>query len=536
MSEANSLGVVKEVLPCRAAPEIICEPLRFEHLFSKLSAKFVNLSSTDRVRDEIVDGLKEIVLNTGLASGTLIEFSEGSLGGKLYQWTPEVIPQSLSEAEFFENFAWGMGQLKSGIPLDHVNIADIPEAGYRERSVFKKFGFKFTVSQPFTVGKKVVGALAFCGKGATPRDMFTHVKVLAEVFCNSISRGRSEEALQRAIAELDTLREQFGVGDNCLPCEGNSEPSYGAFVGSSDALKTVFRKIEQVASSRATVLVTGETGTGKELVARAIHDLSPRGKRPFVKLNCGALAASLIESELFGHEKGSFTGAFARKIGRFELADKSSIFLDEIGELPMDLQVKLLRVVQEGEFERVGSSETRKVDVRIIVATNRDLQALVAEKKFREDLYYRFDVFPIHCPPLRERREDIPALVGHFLDKFRKETDKRIECIPQRAMTALMEYNWPGNIRELQNVVERAVLRSTSARLNFDDWYPVQGVTRSNPVSLRGLHDAERDYIMEVLQLTGWRVSGENGAAKILQVNPKTLESMMKRLNVCRPK
>ena len=534
MTEADSLGVVEEVSPCRA-PEIVCGPLRIEYLFSKLSTKFTNLSSTERVSDEIVDGLKEIVLNTGLAAGTLMEFHEGSSGGKVYHWTPDAV-SGLSEAELFENFQWGVGQLQSGIRLQHSDISDIPEAGSRERAVFKRLGLNSGATYPFSVGGRVVGALGFYGQGPTPRDMFSHVRVLAEVFCNSISRMRSEEALLRATVELGTLRDQFGAGDSCLPREVNSEPSYGAFVGSSNALKAVFKKIEQVASSRATVLVTGETGTGKELVARAIHDLSPRGKRHFVKLNCGALAAALIESELFGHEKGAFTGAFTRKIGRFELADKSSIFLDEIGELPMDLQVKLLRVVQEGEFERVGSSGPRKVDVRIIVATNRDLQALVAEKKFREDLYYRFNVFPIHCPPLRERREDIPALVGHFLDKFREETDKRIECISPKAMTALMEYNWPGNIRELQNVVERAVLRSTSTRLNFDDWYSVQGVTRSNSVSLRGLHDAERDYIVEVLQLTGWRVSGENGAAKILQVNPKTLESMMKRLNVCRPK
>jgi len=305
----------------------------------------------------------------------------------------------------------------------------------------------------------------------------------------------------------------------------------GELVARSAALARVVKSIEQVAPTDSTVLVTGETGTGKELVARAIHTRSTRKDKMLVKVNCAAISAGLIESELFGHERGAFTGAVARKLGRFELAHEGTLFLDEIGELPLDLQPKLLRVLQEGEFERVGGSRTFKVDARVIAATNRDLEAACRQGRFRPDLFYRLNVFPIALPPLRERKEDIPALVGCFVQKYGARLGKRIERVPDRVMATLTAYAWPGNVRELEHVIERAVIVSDSAQLAVPDWPPRRPGTAA-PVAT--LEQAERAHILDVLQGTGWRVSGENGAAQLLGLPATTLESRMKKLGITR--
>ena len=278
------------------------------------------------------------------------------------------------------------------------------------------------------------------------------------------------------------------------------------------------------------MLILGETGTGKELLTRAIHDLSPRKGRPLVKVNCAALPSTLVESELFGREKGAYTGALSRQTGRFEVADGSTIFLDEICELPLELQVKLLRVLQDGQFERLGSSKTIEVDVRVIAATNRDIEKAVREGNFREDLFYRLNVFPITVPPLRERREDIPLLIWVFVEEFDKTMGKTIENIPQKSMDLLQRYSWPGNIRELRNVIERAMIVSKGATLQID----IPTIGESQTFSRGTLEEVEKKHITEVLESTGWKVSGEKGAAKILDLNPKTLESRMKKLGIIR--
>ena len=281
------------------------------------------------------------------------------------------------------------------------------------------------------------------------------------------------------------------------------------------------------------MLILGESGTGKELIARAVHNISNRSKRPLVKVNCATLPANLIESELFGHEKGAFTGALDRKIGRFELADGGSIFLDEIGELPVELQAKLLRVLQEGEFERLGNPKTMKVNVRVIAATNRNLNQAIEKKEFREDLYYRLNVFPIICPPLRDRKEDIPLLVKHFCQKHEGKIGKKITNVPAKVMDALIAYNWPGNIRELENIIERAMILSRDGSLEYGEWIPVDKANEEKPATPK-LGDVEKDHIIETLKKTGWKVSGENGAAKILGLNPTTLEARMKKLGIRR--
>lgn len=310
--------------------------------------------------------------------------------------------------------------------------------------------------------------------------------------------------------------------------------NFEEIIGRSGAIKKVLQGIEQVAGTDATVLITGETGTGKELIARAIHNLSHRKQGVLVKVNCAAIPAGLIESELFGHERGAFTGALMRKIGRFELADNATIFLDEIGEIPLELQTKLLRVLQEGEFERLGSIKTIKVNVRVIAATNRDLDREVRNGRFRSDLFYRLKVFPIQLPALRDRKQDIPLLVSYFIKKFSATMGKKVESVTAKSMEMLKTYPWPGNIRELEHVIERAVILSQGTELGLVDWMPTNAASAgANPLAT--LEEVERSHILSVLTQTAWRVSGEKGAAKILGLNPTTLEARMKKLGIGRP-
>jgi len=304
-------------------------------------------------------------------------------------------------------------------------------------------------------------------------------------------------------------------------------------IGNSAALESVLEQVEQVAPTDSTVLIQGETGTGKELVARAIHNLSARCGRPFVKLNCAAIPFDLLESELFGHERGAFTGAIAQKIGRFELADKGTLFLDEVGDIPPGLQPKLLRVLQEQEFERLGSTRTHRVDVRLVAATNRNLVDMVKRSEFRSDLYYRLNVFPVPLPPLRVRREDIPALVQHFVEIYARRMDKQIEHIPPETMAALSSYQWPGNIRELQNFIERSVILS-SGNVLCPPLASLLSAAETESLEAVTLEDAERDHIRKILEQTRWVVAGPNGAAARLGIKRSTLYFRMQKLGISR--
>ncbi len=336
-----------------------------------------------------------------------------------------------------------------------------------------------------------------------------------------------------AYEEIAGLKARLEEENIYLQEEIKTDYNFEEIIGGSRTLKKMLKAVESVATTDTTALLLGETGTGKELVARAIHHLSPRKHRTLIKVNCAALPAGLIESELFGHEKGAFTGALSRKIGRFELADGGTIFLDEIGDLPLDLQAKLLRVLQEGEFERVGASHTIKVNVRVIAATNRDREKALQEDRFRAYLYYRLNVFPIGIPSLRERKEDIPVLVQYFVMKYGTKLGKRIETIPQKTMDALRAYPWPGNIRELENVIERALVLSQGPQLELGEWLPKPGVSPTR-ARIPTLEELEREQIVKTLEMTGWRVSGEKGAAKLLGMKPTTLEARMKKLGIKR--
>jgi formate hydrogenlyase transcriptional activator len=307
-------------------------------------------------------------------------------------------------------------------------------------------------------------------------------------------------------------------------------------IGNSPALESVLEKVERVASTDSTVLIEGETGTGKELIARAIHNISSRCGRSFVKLNCAAIPLDLLESELFGHERGAFTGAIAQRVGRFELADKGTLFLDEVGDIPLALQPKLLRVLQEQEFERLGSTRTQQVDVRLVAATNRDLSDMVSRGEFRSDLYYRLNVFPVLLPPLRARREDVPALVTHFVEIFCRRMGKQIEHIPEETMLGLGSYAWPGNIRELQNLIERAVILSNDGVLPN----PLPTATTQNvivsPAAGTTLRDSERSLILHTLEAAAWVIGGRKGAASRLGLKRTTLIHKMKKLGISRPR
>ena len=348
-------------------------------------------------------------------------------------------------------------------------------------------------------------------------------------------RKRAGEALLAANAEISELKDRLQAENVYLQQEVSRENNFGEVIGQSNAISYVFFRVEQVAPQDATVLLLGETGTGKGMIARAIHSRSARKDRPMITVNCTSLPANLIESELFGREKGAFTGAHARQMGRFELADGGTIFLDEIGEMPLELQCKLLRVIQDGEFERLGSPRTVKVNVRIIAASNRDLEEEIRAGRFREDLFYRLSVFPITIPPLRQRKDDIPLLVRYFVAKYNKKIGKKIETVSSETLGALQGYHWPGNVRELENVIERAVITSQGSALQVLDRFETFRETEepAEP-GLKALAELERDHILQVLQTTGWRIEGEKGAAILLGLNPSTLRARMRKSGIRR--
>jgi formate hydrogenlyase transcriptional activator len=345
----------------------------------------------------------------------------------------------------------------------------------------------------------------------------------------------AKESLKNALAEIIQLKSRLQAENVYLQKEVAEQYNYDEIIGHSNAMSYVFFRIEQVAPQDATVLLLGETGTGKGVIARAIHRRSSRKDRPMITVNCSALPSNLIESELFGREKGAFTGANASQIGRFELADGGTIFLDEIGEMPLELQCKLLRVIQDGQFERLGCPRTIKVDVRIIAASNRKLEDEIRAGRFREDLFYRLNVFPITIPPLRQRKEDIPLLVNHFVAKFNKKIGKNIETVSKQTLEALHEYDWPGNVRELESIIERAVIISPGTVLKVLDRF--ENLTRMEKLvsgDVKALAELERNHILEVLQTTGWRIEGEKGAALLLGLHPSTLRARMRKYGIRR--
>ena len=405
-------------------------------------------------------------------------------------------------------------------------LLEFPET----RAFVGEHGIQSACSVPLTTAQGALGTLdlaSFTPDAFTP-DQFGLLTRVAGQIAIAVSNAVTYDRIEQLNAQL--AREKLYLED-----EIRSEHLFEDIIGRSATLRRVLREIETVAPTDSTVLIAGETGSGKELVARAIHQLSGRQDHAFVKLNCAAIPTGLLESELFGHEKGAFTGAITQRIGRFELANRGTVFLDEVGEIPLELQPKLLRVLQEREFERLGSARTLRTDARLIAATNRDLAALVNEQKFRQDLFYRLNVFPIHVPPLRERREDIPTLVRHFAQQFARRMKKSIETIPTETMDALVHYEWPGNIRELQNLIERAVILSAGPTLDV----PLSSVTPRAQAPARGretetLEETDRRHIVSALESTNWVIGGPNGAAARLGLKRSTLQFRMRKLGIVR--
>jgi formate hydrogenlyase transcriptional activator len=430
-------------------------------------------------------------------------------------------------------------------PLIFSTLADAaPWPRYLEK--IAPLGPKSICILPLTTARHRLGTLVFASKqeGAYDNvdlDFLGRVaKQVAVAFENALAFDCIEKLKEKLTQEKIYLEEEI-----------RTEHNFDEIVGESPGLRRVLKELETVAPTDSTVLIRGETGTGKELIARALHQLSPRRQRTFVKINCAAIPTGLLESELFGHEKGAFTGAITQKVGRFELAHQGTLFLDEVGDIPPELQPKLLRVLQEQEFERLGSTRTVRVDVRLVAATNRNLAVMAADGQFRNELFYRLNVFPLHLPPLRERRDDIPRLIRHFAQKVARRMGRVIETIPSEALDALVQYPWPGNIRELENVIERAVILSPGPELHIN---PGELKGEDRRTEARGqksdgqaqrnsdhrpmgssLADAERNHIVGILRETGWVLGGPNGAAARLAMKRTTLQSKMKKLGISRP-
>jgi transcriptional regulator with GAF, ATPase, and Fis domain len=524
--------VVQDITEQKIKENVQAERLQVEAFLSNLSSAFINLSVSE-VDRKIEEGLQKLVELLGFErcsiwhlspDGNSLHITHSFAKPGIKQPPPTIvglIPEWISMIQRGETFRIS-------------DIDELPERFWSEKKYCKdQGGIKSIMFIPAGIGGTIVGAITFVSyrvKREWPDELTQRLRLLWEIFANALERKRADQKIQDALAEIKQLKDRLEAENVYLRDQIHVEYKHEEIIGQSDAIQRVLLQVKQVSGTGSTVLILGETGSGKELIARAIHNASPRKARSMIKVNCAALPAALIEAELFGHEKGAYTGAVNTQIGRFEAANGSTIFLDEIGELPLELQSKLLRVIQEGQFERLGNPKPIKVDVRMIAATNRNLAQAVKDGTFREDLYYRLNVFPISVPPLRERKEDIPLLVWAMVEEFGKVFGKTIERIPRKNMEAMEHYHWPGNIRELRNLVERGMILSDGTTLTVDiqdGTAPAAGI----PMTIEGM---ERIHINSVLEKTGWRIRGRNGAAEILGLKPTTLNSRMKKLGIIR--
>jgi transcriptional regulator with GAF, ATPase, and Fis domain len=438
---------------------------------------------------------------------------------------------------------WLARRLADGTPLAISRIGDFPPEARDVRAIAERENIGSVLWVPFQSREGMEGYVVLNTVGRErpwSQVDVEELRLLGQIFANVLERQRADVRLQQAYDEMRALQERLRDENVSLRSTVRESFGGGELVGRSPALRQTLEQVRQVAPTDSTVLLTGETGTGKGLVARAIHAQSPRKDKPFVTVNCAALPESLLESELFGHEKGAFTGAVTRKIGRFEIADRGTLFLDEIGELPPHIQVKLLHFLQHKAFERIGSPQTIEVDVRVIAATNRQLDQMIEAGTFRSDLFYRLGVFPIHVPPLRERRGDIALLLWFFIREFEGRLGKKIEDVPAKEMEALENYHWPGNVREVENIVERAMILATGPTLAVGGLLAERpsrprAAARTRRSAKESLEEMERAHIVEVLETSGWRIRGEGGAAERLGLKRTTLQSRMKKLGIQRP-
>lgn len=535
--EADCLtGVSLDVTERKRAELAMEDRWRFERLLADLSTDFLN-QPTDQVHRLIDGALQMLVEFLGNDRSTLIEFGKDPRHIQVTHAYAVPGCEPFPVGSFAVNqLPWFIGQFRRGKTVFVRSLPDeLPPEATKERQHCLTHGIQSNVAIPLKGGGSVLGAITFAflrQRCEWPDEIISRLQLIGEVFANAILRRRAEESLRATLAENEQLRRRLAQENEYLREQAELRFHHGRIIGRSDAITQVLSEAERVAPTDAPVLLLGETGTGKELLAQTIHELSGRKGRPMVIVNCASLPTTLIESELFGREAGAYTGAASAQVGRFVVADGSTLFLDEVGEFPVELQAKLLRVLEDGRFERLGSPETVTVNVRIVAATNRDLEQAVRESKFRLDLYHRLNVFPIRIPPLRERREDIPPLAWAFVEAFGRRMGKSIKSIPRKTMQLLQQYSWPGNVRELSNVIERAMILASGGSLHVE----LPAGTQDAITPRMTLKESEREQILRVLQETGWRIRGAGGAAEVLGIKPTTLEARMAKLGINRPK
>jgi len=508
--------------------------LQFERLITDLSVRFINVTP-EQVDQEIAAALQQVLTFFQFDRFGLLTFTpdkkEVLVTHACYAIGIDHVPEKIDISYLFP---WAKEKLLRCEYIHFTSLDDLPVEAAVDRQSWQAMGVKSNINIPI----QACGSVEFLIAGQDVRshrkgqeEILLRLRLVGEILGNALIRCRADEQRVKACHEILALREKLQQEAEQFQVEIKLNKSHEGIIGRSVALAKVLGKVEQVAPTDATVLIVGETGTGKELVAKGIHQLSPRGNKNMVKVNCASLPPTLVESELFGREKGAYTGALTRQAGRFEAADGTTIFLDEIAELSLELQAKLLRVLQEGQFERLGSTRTIQVNVRVIAATNRNLSEEVKQGRFREDLYYRLNVFQVEVPPLRERVEDIPLLAWAFVSEFGEKMGKKISRISKQDMAAMQSYAWPGNIRELRNIIEHAVIVCNGDLLHIQ--LPTEHSKKG--LSSYALADVERQHILDVLQLTKWCIKGTNGAASILGLNPSTLYSRMQKLGISKP-
>jgi transcriptional regulator with GAF, ATPase, and Fis domain len=537
--------LVASALARREAQIELQRRLDFEGFVSRLSATFINLAGSE-VDGRIEAGLRALGEFLVVGRASLLRFESQPRRLRVtHMWRSEGIPRDreVDGRSVEGRFPWLVEELTSNRSVSIETLESFPPEARAEREYCEREGIQSTLLVPVALEGEPAAAVALDAMRAPatwPSELVRRLRLVGEIFVNALARKDADDRVQMSLRSIEELKDRLRTENVYLREEIAGAQAFDEIVGDSPALTAVLNRIRHVASTDATVLITGETGVGKELVARAVHNQSRRKARALVKVNCGALPASLVESELFGHEKGAFTGATSKRVGRFELADGATILLDEVSELPLELQTRLLRVLQEGQFEPVGSSKTRRVDVRVIAASNRDLEMAVDAGLFRSDLYYRLNVFPIHVPPLRDRRSDIPLLVWHFIAKHRRRLGRVINSVPDSVMESLMAYGWPGNVRELENTIERAIIVTAGTELSLDAAGQGRGEIQVGAVPTpqaadETIDELQRAHIQRVLADADWKIKGRGNAAERLGLSPSLLRHRMKKLRIERP-
>ncbi len=531
-------GISVDISELKRSEQALEERLEFEKLLAGLASRLLNVT-VPKFQATIREELTRLGEFLEVDQVLIFEIEGGqTASSKSIGWRRKGIETGgfSHEDTGDQHFPWIGKKALEGGAIAFSTLDEIPQQGAEELEYFRSVGIKSLAVIPLCAEKTDLGLLVldtFRSETTWSEDFMGRLVLIGEIFTSVLARKQGEEVMQRIMAENQELRERLKAENIYLKQEITLSHSHENIIGQSEAIKDVLSLVEQVAKTKSLVLIQGETGTGKELIAQAIHSTSSRRDKTMVKVNCAALPPTLIENELFGREKGAYTGAFSRQMGRFEIANGSTLFLDEIGEMPIELQGKLLRVLEEGQFERLGSTSSIKVDVRMIAATNRDLTSAIKEGRFREDLFYRLNVFPIHLPPLRDRREDIPELIWAFIKEFERSMGKSVNSISQKSMKLMQSYSWPGNVREMRNVIERMMILCQGDALHIDLPSLEPGAASPDGMSLE---QTERKHILSVLEQIDWRVGGQNGAAEILGLKRTTLLTKMKKLGIQRPK